>query len=409
MLILTSCTDYGIVPIIKIIRNIFMILQIVGPTLAIVSIIKICLEAIMASDMKMIIEQRNKIKNSIIALLITFFLPIFVNLVMGITMMQNTFQVAACWDEAYSVKLDGYGEYKGDDDQKDDEGSNTLIINPDKYKGKGTKDNPNGNGNSEGIENGNDSSGVPGETSSGKIAYLTKNGKKWSLSEKIGYSLCQGATTDGQYVYVVFKSNDSHARIGKFDINTRKLISKSEVMNLGHANDITYDFSRKKLFVTRRELNDLSITMIDPNTFAHKSVSIKNTGSYSWAIRQFNGIAYDKDRGQLLIRARFGNSKLVWVNSNYKAVKGLTISKWFGIPTQGMEIVGNKVIYSQSLYQTSSAVSTYNKNTGKKIKSTKLGVRGELEGIFYLNGTLYGVTYDKSGKNKTLIYRIKEW
>ncbi len=407
MLVLTSCTDYGIVPIIKIIRNIFMILQIIGPTLAIVSIMKICLEAVIASDMKMIIEQRNKIRNSVIALLITFFLPIIVNLTMSITLMQNTFQVAACWDEANNIKLGGYGEYKGDDKKGGDDGVDTLIINPKEYEGKGTKDNPNGN--SGGEENGNDSSGVPGESSSGKVSYLTKNGKKWSLSEKMGYSLSQGATTDGQYIYVVFKGDDSHARIGKFDIASRKLISKSEVMNLGHANDMTYDYSRKKLFVTRRENSDLSITMIDPNTFAHKAVSIKNTGSYSGAIRQFNGIAYDKGRGQLLIRARFGNSKLVWVNSNYTAVKGLTITKWFLIPTQGMEIVGNKVIYSQSLYQTSSAVISYDKNTGKKIKSTKLGVSGELEGIFYLNGTLYGVTYDKSGKYKTLIYRIKEW
>ena len=323
---------------------------------------------------------------------------------------EDNLDVAACWDQAENINLDYNPNYIEINEDK----RNTIIDDPSDYekgdKRKEEKETKKSNTNNNSNNSSNDKGGKAGYSGKGKVYYLTKNGKNWNLNEHIQYTLNQGATSDGTYIYVVFKGDDSHAVIGKFDLEARKLIKKSEVMNLGHANDITYDSKRRKLFVTRRETNDLSIVMIDPNTFSHQTVNINIPkslkGANVGAIKAFNGIAYDKSKGQLLIRGRYANSQLVYVNDNFKATKVLHIRKWFDIPTQGMELVNDRVIYSQSLLQYRSSVTSYSKSNGNKIKSTSLGVHGELEGVFYHNGYLYGITYDKSGKNKSLIYVI---
>lgn len=146
MLILNECTDYGIVPIIKIIRTLFLMIQIIGPTLAIVSIGIIIIRAISAGDKNNVDKSRGKIINSLIALLLTIFLPVLVNVVMGLTMMQNTFKVAACWDEAYSVNLDNKYNSENKDGTETDGNINSFVIKPEDYKNKGNNtDNGKGN------------------------------------------------------------------------------------------------------------------------------------------------------------------------------------------------------------------------------------------------------------------------
>lgn len=421
MILEVVCSDYGVVPIIKILKTIFQMIQILGPVLAMVSLAILFLKIIGHSNEKEYLLYKKQIKNCIIALVVTFFLPIFVNLVMNMTFMVDNFTVSECWSAADKINLSYGGEYQESPNSKKNN-SGSYIINPSDYTGEGTDDNPNAtndpnsnNGNSD-SDNGdnstdsNDKSGTAGTNKSGKVTYLTKNGKNWNLNSKIGYSLNQGACSDGKYLYVAFKRDDSHARIGKFDIESRKLIKKSKVMNLGHANDMTYDYGRRKIIVTRRETNDLHLSIVDPDTFSQKVVKVTIPGSVSGisspgAIKAFNGVIYDSDRGQLLVRARYGNSQLVWLNDNFRAVKGVVMRKGFATSTQGMEMINNKVIYAQSILQYRSSVTSY-KRSGKKIKGTLLGVHGELEGVVQYKGDLYGLTYDKRGKNKTLIYKI---
>lgn len=412
MILETMCSDYGVVPLIKIFKTVFQMIQILGPILAMVSLGLIFFSSVTASDSKVFETNKKKIRNCLVALVVTFFLPIFVNLVMGMTFMVDNFTISECWAEADKINLDPNAPYIEKENHRNHSGS--YIINPDDYNGQGTDGNPNDTGNNNSgnssSSDGNDSGGTPGMSNEGKVSYLTKNGKNWNLNSKIGYSLNQSACSDGKYLYVAFKRDDSHGIIGKFDIEKRQLIKKSGVMNLGHANDMTYDYSRNKVFVTRRENNDISLSAIDPNSLTKSTVKIKipsSVGGYNLnPIKSFNGIAYDENRGQLLIRGRYASSLLIWVDSNYKAVKAIRIKKGFLIPTQGMEIMNNKVIYSQSLLQYQSSVTSYNRKTGSKIKSTKLGVHGELEGVFAYKGGLYGITYDKRGKNKSLVYKI---
>ena len=143
MLIGVLCTDHGIAIFARILRTIFNLLLIIGPTLCIVSIIISLIMVIKSPDADQKRTYSNNIRNSLIALFIVIMLPVIVNIVMGLTMMKDTFEIAACWDAAYNTKLEGYGDYQEEESSGE---INTFVINPEEYNDKGTKDNPNGNG-----------------------------------------------------------------------------------------------------------------------------------------------------------------------------------------------------------------------------------------------------------------------
>ena len=138
MILAVTCSDPGIIQITKILKTIFQMIQILGPILAIVSLAWICLRSVSASDGKSFEVNKKRIRNCIVALLITFFLPIFVTLIMSITFMKDTFEISACWKEVDSFKVTS-GKYISKKSSKEKTG--TMIIDPNKYKG--TNEDPN--------------------------------------------------------------------------------------------------------------------------------------------------------------------------------------------------------------------------------------------------------------------------
>jgi cell wall-associated NlpC family hydrolase len=91
----TCCNDYGLVSVLDIARKFINLLQIIVPILL---IIFSCYQFIrlMANP-----EEKNglkKVYNKYIAALVVFILPIIINAVLG--MMPESFEVAACWEEA---------------------------------------------------------------------------------------------------------------------------------------------------------------------------------------------------------------------------------------------------------------------------------------------------------------------
>lgn len=135
MLILVSCSDPGIAQIVKILKTIFDMVQIIGPVLAMLSLAWIFLRNVTAGEKEVFKNNFKRIKNALIALVVTFFLPVFVNLVMSATFMSNTFEVSACWKEADSYKISNKTKYI---DKKERSKSSTFIINPDDYDGAGS-------------------------------------------------------------------------------------------------------------------------------------------------------------------------------------------------------------------------------------------------------------------------------
>lgn len=99
MLILTdiasACNDAALASILAILRRILNLIQIIGPILAIVSmVIHITMLVKDPEDKKRV----KKLHNSILALFILFFVPVFVNVTMGALGDGTTF--SSCWNNA---------------------------------------------------------------------------------------------------------------------------------------------------------------------------------------------------------------------------------------------------------------------------------------------------------------------
>ena len=137
-MILNVCNDYGIISIIKILRTIFLMFQIIMPTVFVVSFGIVCLQAVTHGDIRVLQEAKKKIVNMLIAALIVVFLPILVDIVMSMTLMKDTFRVAECWDVSKNQEL-FKNNINSDNDDEQSGSINTLIIDPEDYKGKGTE------------------------------------------------------------------------------------------------------------------------------------------------------------------------------------------------------------------------------------------------------------------------------
>ncbi len=138
MILEVTCSDYGIIQFVRILRIVFQMIQVIGPILAMLSLAIIFFRLMSNSydydSDKKYEKDKARIKNCIIALLVTFFLPVLVNLTMEATFMSNSFQVSACWKAAKDYEPGG-GSYKENPNINKDK-TGTFIINPSQYSGK---------------------------------------------------------------------------------------------------------------------------------------------------------------------------------------------------------------------------------------------------------------------------------
>ena len=97
------CNDMYV--LIKILKNILKILQIIGPVLAILSLSIILFNIVKTADINAITKNKKKIINSLIALVVLFLLPEVVNLVMGLIGEKKSF--TSWWSavEEYEVSF----------------------------------------------------------------------------------------------------------------------------------------------------------------------------------------------------------------------------------------------------------------------------------------------------------------
>ncbi len=134
-----TCSDPALSNVLAPIKNFVNIIQIIGPILALIGLIYLITKLITNPEDKKVPKQ---IRNCIIALLVLFFIPMLVNVVMN--MLGESFTISSCWNSASknnnnSSYIDNNkdkkknvipsGEYeKGDEKQVDD--SSTSSIGP---------------------------------------------------------------------------------------------------------------------------------------------------------------------------------------------------------------------------------------------------------------------------------------
>ncbi len=128
--ITTTCNDPGLANILTIIKKILNLIQLLGPLLAIISLVVIFINMVNKPDEK---KNFSKIKNSIIALVLTFFIPLIVDTAMFLVDENST--LSACWNNSMEKSTDS--KYKNPNKKKKKD-KKKPIIDSDKYE---TKDN----------------------------------------------------------------------------------------------------------------------------------------------------------------------------------------------------------------------------------------------------------------------------
>ena len=169
---MNACSDAALSSFLGVVKNILNLIQIIGPILCIISLTITLIKMVSNPDEK---KLPNKIKNSILALILLFFIPLIVNVVMS--MAGDSTDLSSCWNSA-----NGSGNSLTFI-PIDDNGNKRFISNPDDYQ-KGNKNTDdsinntnNGNNSSNGSQNNsNDSKLVKKEETDTLKVYIYNSG-----------------------------------------------------------------------------------------------------------------------------------------------------------------------------------------------------------------------------------------
>ncbi|MBO5293793.1 MAG: hypothetical protein J6B71_00885 [Clostridia bacterium] len=202
----------------------------------------------------------------------------------------------------------------------------------------------------------------------------------------------QGGCTDGTYYYYFMITNDSvtptKCVILKYDHATQKLISTSNELTLGHANDAAYNPHNNTIVVAE---GGSSYHVIDPDTLTVKNTVTMSSG---WAI-SYN----PQDRVYIIA----DNSKFYIHNENFEYQKSMTIP---GGMLSDFESGGNmgsqgltsddKYIYYLEYWQNQSNqkdircnIAVFDIHTGALIDRVPLHMGREVENIIIWNNSFY--------------------
>lgn len=78
------------------------------------------------------------------------------------------------------------------------------------------------------------------------------------------YCTVQGSCTDGKYAY--FAANNGSTTVLKYNVNTWELVKKKSGIDLGHANDMTYNPNDNVIVVANNAPDYNIITFLDPDS-----------------------------------------------------------------------------------------------------------------------------------------------
>ncbi len=258
-LISSCCQDYGLARILSTASNIIDLIHIIVPIILIL-MATITLFQIMANpDEK---KLKNKLRNSVIATVIIFFIPTFMSAVLNI--LPNNFSIKSCLKASKNIASISRNNTAISNKNKEEEKERVSIFtNPDRYeKGKEKKekkwnfifgdtsnDSNDSNSNSNDDSNNSSSNISQSSSSNGKGPILLIAGHSYP-NYCSQYSDCRGKTVSG------YAEEDE----------TRKLVKliKKNLDNLGVKNDIAnallagnYDQMNKSFFIESRNNSEI--------------------------------------------------------------------------------------------------------------------------------------------------------
>lgn len=127
----TCCTDYALATVLDIVRKFFNIFQLVVPILLIVGLTIQLIKLVTNPDEK---GGGKKVINRIIAAVICFFIPVIVDVVLGMISQTSTFKIADCWEHAKISSEVSRANQATYIDPNEDRPKNSFLIDPEAYE-----------------------------------------------------------------------------------------------------------------------------------------------------------------------------------------------------------------------------------------------------------------------------------
>lgn len=210
-----------------------------------------------------------------------------------------------------------------------------------------------------------------------KIAHTQKQGQ---------YGIGQGSASDGTYVYFVLRnSNDTGSVITKHRMDDGSFVAVSEVLKLGHGNDMTYDAKNHRLVVAHGQSEGKILTLVNADTLALiRDINIpEGSGAITYSVA--------KDRYAI----SQGGSTLHILDSDFKWVASYRRSDKTGYTAQGMGSDEDFVYFPMS-GKSDNVLVVYDWN-GKYITTINVPMSHESESMFWVGGKYY-IAYNTSGE-----------
>ncbi|MBQ4112279.1 MAG: hypothetical protein IJD38_05740 [Clostridia bacterium] len=189
------------------------------------------------------------------------------------------------------------------------------------------------------------------------------------------YSISQGAASDGTFVYIALRnSDDSGAVIAKHRLDDGSFVAVSEPMNLGHANDMTFNTEKNLLVVAHGQKQGKIITLVNPDTLEFiEDVNIeKGAGA----------ISYNPATNAYAISQ--GGKSLHMLDKDLGYVTSHERTKLEGYTAQGMGSDENYIYFPMS-GAGQNILDTFDWE-GNRVCQVILPTPHESESLFYVNG-----------------------
>lgn len=251
-----------------------------------------------------------------------------------------------------------------------------------------------------------------------KPVVLKKNGNKINLrklaGEKYsGYSIVQGACTDGKYAYYLMDTmKNEHGRILKIRIKDNKKIAVSKVIKTHHGNGMTFDTKRNRIVVVGRKKYENYLTIINAKTL--KKVSDKKiyypkklkgaTKAVLKAKKGFSAISYIPEKDCYIVQIRERHDFMV-LNGKLKPQRYIITNKDYSGTYQAIDADTHYVyvvLSPKDKKQPSNIIAIFNWK-GKFIKKLKSHVPYESENLYHIDtnkGSIFYMSIYKSGLKK---------
>lgn len=207
--------------------------------------------------------------------------------------------------------------------------------------------------------------------------------------------VAQGAASDGTHVYFVIRDvDDRGAVINKHRLDNGERVAQSEVIQVGHGNDATFDTKHNRLVIAHGGDQGKRLTMVDPDTL--EVVEVVNIPAGSGAITY----SVEKDRYAI----SQGGSTLHYLTSDFKLIESFKRTGNESYVPQGMGSDEDYIYFPMS-GERDNVLAVYDW-AGQYVTTVTVPDKFESESFFWVNGQYYIAYYRGASDSGAYLYRV---